>query len=335
MCHRQSASIVDCHRLDAPGGGNATLLRLARPFRDAALVVATMSCIACCTEAALADQKVCRSLEQRYEQIEKAATSIEVNATLFSAADKGCDAIARRLLDKGASLDARDRLGLRPLGHAAAAGQAELVALFLDRGAPIDAQNLDGSTALYQAAEAGRLPIVRQLVERGANVSLAGSTGIMPLSAAAYMGREPIVQLLLEKGADPKVLDATQKAAIVYAVGRGFPGIVGLLLDHGVDVNTRYGNDLTALMWAAGYSDEAGVDDVTKVMTLLIDRGARPDDQDNRGRTALMTAAELGHTGAAELLIGRGANKSLQDKQGKTASDLAKDEALRAKLAAR
>src|SRR5450755_2616640 len=81
MCHRQSTSIVDCDRLDAPRGGNLNLLRLARPFFNAALVVAILSWLACGAEAALADQKVCQALEQRYEQIEKAATSIEVNAT--------------------------------------------------------------------------------------------------------------------------------------------------------------------------------------------------------------------------------------------------------------
>ena len=46
--------------------------------------------------------------------------SIEVNATLFSAADKGCADLAKRLLDAGASLEARDRLGSTPLGRAAA-----------------------------------------------------------------------------------------------------------------------------------------------------------------------------------------------------------------------
>ena len=85
-----------------------------------------------------------------------------------------------------------------------------------------------------------------------------------------------------------------------------------LLLDHGVDVNARYGNDLTALMWAAGYSDEAGVEDMTKVITLLLDRGAHIDDQDNRGRTALMIAAELNHAAAVDLLLARGADKSLR-----------------------
>ena len=146
------------------------------------------------------------------------------------------------------------------------------------------------------------------------------------------MGSAPIVQFLLEKGADLNAIDATQKSAIVYAAGHGFTPVVRVLLDQGVDVNAKYGNDLTALMWAAGYSAEAGVKDAVEVMTLLIDRGARLDDQDNRGRTALMIAAELNHAAAADLLLARGADKSLKDKQGKTAADLTSLTALREKL---
>jgi ankyrin repeat protein len=290
--------------------------------------------IALATTPALANAKVCRSQEQRFEQIERDPTSIEINAALFSAADKGCTDLARKLLNKGASLDARDRLGAKPLARAAVAGEVEMVTLFLDKGAAVDAQNLDGSSALYQAAENGRLPVVQLLIERGANVSLAGRSGITPLSAAAYMGSVPIVELLMQKGADPKTVDTTGKTAIVYAAGRGFPAVVRLLLDHSVDVNARYGNDLTALMWAAGHSDEAGVRDVVEVMTLLLDKGAHIDDADNRGRTALMIAAELNHAAAVDLLIARGADKSLKDKEGKRASDLTSLTALRDKLAA-
>ena len=196
-------------------------------------------------------------------------------------------------------------------------------------------ENLDGSTALYQAAETGRLPIVRLLVERGADVNLPGRSGITPLAAAAYMGSAPIVEFLMEKGADPKVIDDTQKAAIVYAAGRGFPPSCASFSTMASTSTPRYGNDLTALMWAAGYSAEAGVNDVVEVMTLLLDRGARIDDQDNRGRTALMIAAELNHEAAVDLLLARGADKSLKDKQGKTAGDLTSLTALREKLAAR
>ena len=106
------------------------------------------------------------------------------------------------------------------------------------------------------------------------------------------------------------------------------------MLDHGVDVNARYGNDLTALMWAAGYSDEAGVDDVIKVMTLLLDRGAHIDDQDNRGRTALMIAAELDHARRRRSAARARGGQEPRGQAGQDGGDLTSLTALREKLAA-
>jgi ankyrin repeat protein len=88
-------------------------------------------------------------------------------------------------------------------------------------------------------------------------------------------------------------------------------------------------------MWAAGYSAEAGVNDMIKVLNVLLDRGARLDDQDNRGRTALMIAAELNHEAVVDLLLARGANTATRDQQGKTAGDLTSLTALRERIAAK
>jgi ankyrin repeat protein len=68
-------------------------------------------------------------------------------------------------------------------------------------------------------------------------------------------------------------------------------------------------------------------------MNLLISRGARIDDRDNRGRTALMIAAELGHDEVVDALLGHGADAGLVDNEGKSASELASTDALRARLA--
>ena len=235
--------------------------------RFAAAALAALCGALSLSSGAHANIKICQGIEQKYEQIERGASTVEINDLLFKATDKGCQDLARSLLEAGASLEARDRFGAKPLSHAAAAGQIELVALFLDHGAPIDARDLDGSTAMFKAAETGRLEIVKLLAERGAQVDLPGRSAVTPLSAAAFMGSAPIVAFLIEKGADPNWMDGTQKAPIVYAVGRAFPAVCTVLLEHGVDVNAKYGNDLTALMWAAGYSAEAGVKDAVDVMT--------------------------------------------------------------------
>jgi ankyrin repeat protein len=143
------------------------------------------------------------------------------------------------------------------------------------------------------------------------------------------------VELLLAQGADPNAIDATGKAPILYAAALGFTPIVRRLLAANVDVNARYGNDLTALMWVAGFGDGAGILDVEQVVNLLIDRGASIDGADNRGRTALMIAAELGHDSIVDLLLRRGADRTLMDKDGKTARDLSANDNVRETLAAR
>jgi uncharacterized protein len=336
VASRPGRNFVEPPRRSGLDGGGIYHYKIPAMLRVLLRVIAaTFVFLASLTVGALANRRPCLELEQNYLQIERYASSIELNIKLFDAARLGCEDLATRLLDKGASLQARDRTGSRPLARAAAAGQADIVTLFLEKGAPIDARDLDGSTALFKAAENGRTEIVRLLVDGGANVNLPGRSEATPVAAAAFLGSKPIVQYLIEKGADLNGLDQTGKGPLVYAAGRGFPPVAKLLLDHGVDVNARYGNGLTALMWAAGHSSDAGSRDIVEVINLLVDRGARLDDQDDKGRTALMIAAELDHRAAAEALLARGADPGLKDRQGKTASDLTSLAALRAKLAAK
>jgi ankyrin repeat protein len=275
----------------------------------------------------------CRELDQNYSLAKADLTSIQLNALLFASAAKDCGALARRLIAAGASLRARDRTGAMPLTHAARGGHAALVGRFIAEGAPIDARDLNGATALHAAAEAERPTTVAALLARGADPNLAGRSGVSPLAAAAFRGNDRIVELLLARGADPDHRDATGKAPIVYAAARGFAGIVRRLLDADVDAKARHGNDLTALMWAAGHEDGVGAAAAVEVAELLIQRGAPIDATDNRGRTALMMAAERGDAAVVEALVMRGADRYLRDNTGKTASDLAGNPAVREKLA--
>ncbi len=252
---------------------------------------------------------------------------------LFSAADGNCIGLATELLDSGASVDARDRLGARPLSHAARSGHLEMVDLLLARGAPINARNLAGATALYFAAEGGQGAVARRLIERGADVNLTGRSGISPVAAAAYAGSDTIVAALLAHGADAKAPDDTGKPPIVYAAARARLEVVKRLLAQNIDINARYRNDLTLLMWAAGPDENVLEVHAVKVVEYLLDAGAHVDDRDDRGRTALMIAAEGGHADIAALLLARGADPSLKDKAGKRAADLTVLSSLRERLA--
>jgi ankyrin repeat protein len=278
------------------------------------------------------DSERCQGLSRRYEEARAQITAIEVSLTLFSAVDSNCLDLAAKLLDQGASLDARDRLGARPLSHAARSGHLQMVELLLARGAPIDARNLAGATALYFAAEGSHITIAQRLIERGADVNLTGRSGISPIAAAAYAGNDVIVDALLARGADERAPDETGKPPIVYAAAGARLDIVKRLLARNIDVNARYANDLTLLMWASGPDEKVPEEQATNVVSNLLDAGAHIDDRDDRGRTALMIAAEGGHAGIASLLVARGADAALRDKGGKRAADLTVMSSLREQL---
>jgi ankyrin repeat protein len=248
-----------------------------------------------------------------------------------------CDTLASQFEAKhaelgGASTAARDRNGGTALTHAARGGHEPLVRLLVGHGAEINRHNLQGSTPLYIAVEQNRLAAASALLELGADLNLPGRGGVTPLSAAAYNGNLKLVDLLLDRGADTTVRDVSGKTAILYAAARGFGPLVTRLLATGIDVNATYGNNLTVLMWAAGYADDVPVDDGVGVVTLLLDKGAAIEAKDDRGRTALMTAASLGHDEVGAVLLQRGADRTARDRDGKTAADLATSDALRAEL---
>ncbi len=119
----------------------------------------------------------CGDIARNYDAIKADATSVQTSLALFAAARRGCEALARSLLDGGASLLARDRRGAMPLAHAAREGQVRLVELFLEKGAPVDARNVDGSTALFSAAEAEKHATVALLLAKGADPKSSRSQG--------------------------------------------------------------------------------------------------------------------------------------------------------------
>ena len=81
------------------------------------------------------------------------------------------------------------------------------------------------------------------------------------------------------------------------------------------------------LMWAAGHANDVPVRDGVATVTTLMDQGASLDFQDNRGRTALMYAAESGRAEIVEALIAAGAGIGIGDNEDKTAKDLARNAA--------
>jgi uncharacterized protein len=256
--------------------------------------------------ATSANEKPCASLTEKASAV-GVQDVYQANALLISAARAGCADLARHLIDLSANVDGRDRFGATALARAAEAGQDAMVEFLLGAKADINARAVSGSTPLFLAAENGRNSTVRLLLSRKADPNIPGRGGLRPLAAAAFNGEAAMADALLAAGADANALDDTGKAAILNAASKGYVAIVRRLADAGVDLNHKYDHSLTALMWAAGYADEAGVDDVRDVLGFLFDKGASLNDKDDRGKNALAIARDLKHSEVVDLLLSRGA----------------------------
>lgn len=119
-----------------------------------------------------------------------------------------------------------------------------------------------GSTPFLRAAKTGDLPVMRLLLKAGADPSLGSQFGATPLMAAAGVG--------LEYGGN-----FPPEARSLEAVK--------LCLQLGADVNAVDKDGLTALHGAAA----RGAD---QIVQFLVEKGARMDVKDKKGRTPLDVA---------------------------------------------
>jgi hypothetical protein len=87
------------------------------------------------------------------------------------------------------------------LQSAAESGDLLQATALLDKGATIDARDADGRTPLMLAVGQGRLEIVRLLLRRGADPNATDKSGKRPLQAAAGQNFDAIAELLRGAGA--------------------------------------------------------------------------------------------------------------------------------------
>lgn len=81
----------------------------------------------------------------------------------------------------------------------------KVIRLFLDRGVSVDTRNRDGATALMNASRLDLQETARGLLAAGATVNLQDHAGATALHAAVEFGSYSLVKLLLAHGADRRL----------------------------------------------------------------------------------------------------------------------------------
>jgi ankyrin repeat protein len=159
-----------------------------------------------------------------------------------------------------------------------------------------------GDTALHMAAAAFRRPVAELLVSQGADCRAKNRRGAEPLHYAADANRwEPAAQAetieyLLSVGADPNALDRDGVAPLHRAVRTRSLPAVKALLDGGANPRAPNKAGSTPLHLAVqntgrgGSGSEHARQQQAGIIRLLLERGARPTDNDGRGRQVLQAA---------------------------------------------
>lgn len=218
---------------------------------------------------------------------------------LHLAAGQNQTSIAKRLIELGVNLNAKNHVGYTPLHEAVRDGHRECTELLLKSGADTTITDNNENTALETAIYFGYLELAKLLVSNGA---------VPDIFTASGLGMVDEVRKLLDKAVESKqaqlpVTTNQLPQGNIYSIGfdtrRKGPG--GYYQGFGV----------TPLHWAArGGSVE--------VASLLLSRGHSVAAKDNRGETPLFWAADEGRVNTARFLVEHGADINATNRSGST-----------------
>ncbi|KAK2497557.1 hypothetical protein MC885_001194 [Smutsia gigantea] len=245
-----------------------------------------------------------------------AQTESNHDTALTLACAGGHEELVQTLLERGASIEHRDKKGFTPLILAATAGHVGVVEILLDNGADIEAQSeRTKDTPLSLACSGGRQEVVELLLARGANKEHRNVSDYTPLSLAASGGYVNIIKILLNAGAEinsRQVLFSRQApqetgsklgiSPLMLAAMNGHTAAVKLLLDMGSDINAQIETNRNTALTLACFQGR------TEVVSLLLDRKANVEHRAKTGLTPLMEAASGGYAEVGRVLLDKGAD---------------------------
>lgn len=179
----------------------------------------------------------------------------------------GHEAVAIRLVERGASVNQADTLGQTALHHAVETGKPELLKALIARGANLDArlsqQGLPfrrgdyvaraffgGASAFWLAAMYGEVEMMQTLAAAGADWRLPSRNGTTPLMVAAGLGQTDsrivpedrllaAVKYLVSLGGDVNEANTAGQTAVHGAAGISGHSIIGYLASQGANLDAK------------------------------------------------------------------------------------------------
>ncbi len=137
--------------------------------------------------------------------------------------------------------------------------------------------------------------------------------GVSALMYAASLGEVDATREALKTHPDVNAADETGWTALMVASTSGFPDSVRLLVDAGAKINQKDIHSDTALIGTAAV---AYFQQSPEVLILLLTHGARVNETNDLGESALMWASWAGSADAVKVLLKHGADRKKTDQAG-------------------
>lgn len=143
-------------------------------------------------------------------------------------------AVARLLVDKGASADAVDDRQDTPWLVTGVTGSVAMLEALLPAKPDLTIRNRYGGVSVIPASERGHVDYVRRVVQTGIDVNHVNDLGWTALLEAVILGdggprHQEIVRILLEAGADPAIGDKDGVTALDHARAKGYAEMASIL----------------------------------------------------------------------------------------------------------
>ncbi|PCG93086.1 Hypothetical protein PENO1_085300 [Penicillium occitanis (nom. inval.)] len=208
--------------------------------------------------------------------------------SFFLATSRGNVEVAQIILQEGGAtlLESRNKKGETPLLAVTRNGAVNTITFLIERGANMTARNRDYDTAIHIASRSGHFDVVQMIYDAiGTNMlELEGHRLQTPLLAAAANSKFEIIKFLLRKGASIMARDLFDNTVLHHAS-----------MSKSIDLVER----------------------------LLKYEPSLLDEQNTRGKSALLIAAEKGDFDIVKFLLGEGADIMTRDRSRRTALHVA------------
>lgn len=162
----------------------------------------------------------------------------------------------------------------------------------------IDVVDMNGNTPLLLAASEGRLVLVIALLRQGANLNHVNNNGLTALMIAIIENHFAVFHYLLMQGSNIFLHSLSGNNAIQWAAAYSRIKMLNVLIEsQEIDLNAHREEGYTLLM-------NAVVANKIEVVKWLLARGARLDEFNNNGESAITLAYELKRTNIYDYLKG-------------------------------